>query len=209
MQIMEPESGSSFDEKVKAVAGIFYLESMDGKPVVAVSEAVAGLPASLRKVGDAFAHNVSAAVSTMGIPVTLAHAAARLRLWTQVMAAERIRARIGELEGNPPSEEQVLSRAKEHLDRHLREQNDTFGEDMCDFLLTVLEGINVSSAVSELHAQGLVLMWSAFEVLARDLFVSCLNSRPEFAGRVLGDEKTKRLFQLKGMDFETLTPIPF
>ena len=61
------------------------------------------------------------------------------------------------------------------MNRHMQETDHRFGEDMCDFLLAVHDGGTVSSAVSELHAQGVVLMWSAFEVLARDLFVYSLN----------------------------------
>jgi hypothetical protein len=103
----------------------------------------------------------------------------------------------------------VLNRAKEHMNRHMQETDHRFGEDMCDFLLAVHDGGTVSSAVSELHAQGVVLMWSAFEVLARDLFVCCLNCQPDLASRILGDETTKRLFQLKGLDFETLAQYRF
>lgn len=210
MQSMERNGNQrSINEKAKAILGYFFVEQGDGKTIVAVRESVAGLPPSLRKVGDAFVHNVSAVVSTLGLPVTLALAAVRLRLWTQVMAAERLRARADDLEGHPRTEEQILSQANEHMARHIRERDDLLGEDMCDFLLAVHEGGNVSSAVSELHAQGIVLVWSAFEVLARDLFVCCLNSRPDLASRILGDETTRRLFQMRGLDFETLTQYSF
>lgn len=210
MQSMEQIGNqSSAKEKANAAGDFFYLELLNGNPVAAVRGTVPALPDGVRKVGDAFLHNISAVASTMGIPATLADAAAGLQLWTRVMLAERLRAKAADLRGNALSEEQILNRVKEQMDRHSGEADHLFGEGMCDFLLAVHQAGTVSSAVSELHGQGVVLMWSAFEVLARDLFVYSLNCKPDLASRILGDETTKRLFQLKGLDFETLAQYSF
>jgi hypothetical protein len=93
------------------------------------------------------------------------------------------------------------------MEKHLQEAR--FGEDICEFLLGVHKSGNVASAVSELHGQGIVLVWSAFEVLVRDLFAFCLNSRPELVREVMKNESSKRLFQLKGLDFEVLSQYGF
>jgi hypothetical protein len=191
--------------KAKAVADLFYVERADGMPLRGLRELVGELPTDLRKIGDAFVHNVSSVTLTMGIPVNLADAAAGVRLWTQVRASEWLRARADGLEGNPRSEEYIVNRVREQVDQHIQEKGDLFREDINNFLLAVHESKNVSSAVSELHAQGIVLIWSAFEVLARDLFVFCLNRKPELVGKIIQNESTKRLFQLKGLDFELLS----
>ncbi len=198
-------------KKADAVIDRFYVASIDGSPLTAVRELVATLPKALANIGQAFDHNLSAIASTMGIPVTLAGAAAHGRLWTQVLAAERIRALDDEDEGSSESEARTLQRAKEHIERHLASKDGVqrIGHDACDFLLAAYEDPNLARATMELHGQGIVLLWSAFEVLARDLFVFCLNSKPELAVKILESETAKRLFQFKGLDVNVLAQYHF
>jgi hypothetical protein len=192
-------------ERCGAVIERYYIEQGQETPLKAVRHLLESLHSSVRKIGEAFEHNVSAVEQTMGIPATLANAAAHMKMWTQVLAAERIRSRMDEDRGSLESEARMIERAKEHMARHIAEIGNTiFVDDMCEFLLGVHQERNIPRALAELHAQGIVLLWSAVEVLARDLFIFCLNTRADLTNRLLEDESAKRLFHLKGLDFDVL-----
>jgi hypothetical protein len=126
------------------------------------------------------------------------------------LGAERIRALTIEHDTeSADSEARTLERAKEHMERHLASGQGRIGESMCDFLLGVYDDPTIPRAAAELHAQGTVLLWSAFEVLARALFSLCLNSEPRLALKIADNEVTKRLFQLKGLDLALLSQYGF
>lgn len=192
-------------ERSRAVIDRYYIEQGTESPLKAVRHLLESLHSSVTKIGEAFEHNVSAVEQTMGIPATLANAAAHLKMWTQVLGAERIRSLNDEDRGSAESEARALERAKEHMKRHIDEIGNTiFVDDTCDFLLGIYKETHIPDALGELHAQGIVLLWSAVEVLARDLFILCLNTRADLTNRLLEDESAKRLFHLKGLDFEVL-----
>ena len=195
--------------KADAVYANFFVEQSSGLPLRPVKEFVDQLPAALEKIGDAFVHNIASVISTMGMPLTLGDAAAQSRVWAQVLASERIRALKDDDRGSEDSERRAVIRANEEMEKHLRENGELFAEQVCDFLLSVHKTGNVASAVSELHGQGIVLVWSAFEVLVRDLFVFCLNSKPLLVTLLMKSEPTKRLFQVKGLDFQVLSEYDF
>ncbi|MGA2904454.1 MAG: hypothetical protein ABSD98_11520 [Candidatus Korobacteraceae bacterium] len=162
----------SFKNKACAVIDRFYVERTDGSPLTIVRELLTKVPAGVVKIVEAFDHNISAVISTMGIPVALANAAAHANLWTQVLGAERIRAGMDEDPESAESRARTLERAKKHMERHLAadDAQAIIGNEMCDFLLAVYDQPQIPRAAAELHGQGIVLVWSAFEVLARDLF---------------------------------------
>jgi hypothetical protein len=200
----------SSKEKAYAVADRFYLERADGSPLNIIRALPATTPTGIVRIIEAFDHSISAVISTMGIPVALASAAAHSQLWTQVLGAERIRALTIEHDTeSADSEARTLERAKEHMERHLASGQGRIGESMCDFLLGVYDDPTIPRAAAELHAQGTVLLWSAFEVLARALFSLCLNSEPRLALKIADNEVTKRLFQLKGLDLALLSQYGF
>lgn len=60
------------------------------------------------------------------------------------------------------------------------------------FLSRALMQPALSRGAQELLLQGLVLTWSAFEVAARDTFVTLLNARPALASHLAADDAVKR-----------------
>ena len=57
-------------------------------------------------------------------------------------------------------------------------------------------GRNIASRITN---QCAVFLWSAFEVLASDLFVQVLNTQPQLAGALLKDARTKNLYRAKDL----------
>lgn len=125
-------------EQSRAVLERYYIEKGQENPLGTVRHLLESLHSPVNRIGAAFEHNVSAVELTMGIPAALAGAAARMKAWTQVVAAERIRSRGDKDRGSPESEARIYERAREHMSRHIAEIGDEiFVDDMCDFLLEI------------------------------------------------------------------------
>jgi hypothetical protein len=60
------------------------------------------------------------------------------------------------------------------------------------------------AAARQLTRQGLVLTWSAVEVLARDAFVYLLDGRPAYANLLLSDASNKKHFSADRIEWQTL-----
>jgi hypothetical protein len=131
----------------------------------------------------AFHHSLSASISTLTLPFELASAGTEQRHFQRLHIAERIRAQV--IDGDAISEGGDLEAYREHHARtKAQERMQDFSKstdgvnimtrDICAFLM---EGLNhgLEHAAKELLQQGLVLLWSAFEVLYRDTFETLLN----------------------------------
>jgi|SRR5208282_2970116 len=64
-------------------------------------------------------------------------------------------------------------------------------------LARFLEAQPAKDSASHILRQCVALTWSAFEVLASDLFTSVVNGNPKLCSSLLRDERTKKLYQLK------------
>jgi len=132
----------------------------------------------------------------------------------QIHASELIRAR-SELGPDGHPTEDALRAARERANRRFEEElkSQEGVEHLADsgsqFLLYVLRNKDVAHAASELLRQGTILLWGAFEILTREIFVQYLNSRPERAKQLLDLPKCRRLFQMKSLDFDTLSEYAF
>jgi len=162
------------------------------------------LPPKYSELAEAFEKNVSAVVATVGIPVTLASAAAEGSHWQRIHSAERIRTLL--LHAEPGENEAALeARRDEHALKSASEKmrefvtspdgRDKIAADACAFLSQSLGSSDLSAAAAELILQGTVLTWSALEVLSRDLFEAVLNSDPKRALAVIQDAAAKQRLQ--------------
>jgi hypothetical protein len=74
---------------------------------------------------------------------------------------------------------------------------DRIAADACGFLLEALSSPSLSAAAAELLLQGTVLIWSALEVLSRDLFEAVLNADPKRALALMQEPTAKQRLQSK------------
>ncbi|MBC7683902.1 MAG: hypothetical protein H7176_01585 [Bdellovibrionales bacterium] len=172
------------------------------------------LGAPFEGIAEAFVSNVQGLVSTVAIPYSLAHASSHDRHHQRLHSAARIRALM--LEQKPgESEEEHRERgdavardaAGKQMNDFLASPDgfDTIARDTCSFLLRGLNDAAFADASRELLLQGVVLCWSAFEVIARDVFVATLNMRPGLTERLLADPVAKRRFELSKIPLETIS----
>jgi hypothetical protein len=74
-----------------------------------------------------------------------------------------------------------------------------------EFLLSGLQNQNSKLASQELLRQALVMVWGAFEVLCRDIFIGHLNTNPQEAQRLATDSDTRKTYQTKSIDLDVLS----
>lgn len=171
-----------------------------------ISSLKGSLSAKLGVLAAAFEQNISAVGATVGMPVALASAASEGSHWQRIHSAERIRALT--LDAEPGENKDALearraSRAREVASQRMQEfaaspdGRDTIAADTCRFLLEALKSADLGEAANELLRQGVVLTWSALEILSRDLFETILNANPKRALTILQEPTAKHRLQSK------------
>jgi hypothetical protein len=96
---------------------------------------------------------------------------------------------------------------------HEESLDDTREEAIIEQLFTDLIGLlndpNFNTASREVLRQGTVLTWSSFEVLATDLFISLLNTKPELVNILFKNDRVKKWFDMRGVSLEVLETYGF
>lgn len=168
-----------------------------------------------RPIVETFAHNLVTVVETSTLPFAFAATNASSLYANKIRIAALIRARniapeAGEDEQSPSLRHRREQHAALAADAEFRRFCDSaegaqqLGELISEhLLLAVREGL--SRAFDELLLQGLVLTWSAFEVLARDLFVTYVNSNPAAITVLLSNPSSKKRFDAAKLPLEVLS----
>src|SRR4030095_5540109 len=158
---------------------------------------------------ESFAKNLSSVISTISLPFWMGMASVSQKRFLQIHIAEKIRAREhADEDGNIPewaniqAYETARKRAEEErADDTLRE---TAIEQLCADLIQLLNDPIFNTASREVLRQGAVLTWSSIEVLATDLFISLLNTKPELVNILFKNDRVRKWFDIRGVSLETL-----
>jgi hypothetical protein len=171
-----------------------------------------GVRHSYQQVLTAFRHSLSATVSTVTMPFALAYASTEQWHFGRLHIAERIRAQMITEDGVPEGETIETYREREaHVKAQSSMQDFSKSEDglniligdTCTFLMNGLHH-GLEAATKELLQQGLVLLWSAFEVLFRDSFETLLNEAPGNIQTLISHPKTRKRFEAERLPLDTL-----
>ena len=113
-----------------------------------------------------------------------------------------------------PTEEErepaALSNAKAKLQQFLAgEGQSVIRDEVIERLAHLSSEVDSLATARELTRQGVVLLWSAFEVLSRDLFILLLNGHPSWTDRLLAQPGTKKRFTVEKLDWQTLSAFSF
>jgi hypothetical protein len=169
---------------------------------------VASLANDLQVIAKSFSANLHGVIQTRSIPYHYTHSHVQGLHWQRIHLAELIRARAIETESE--REPVALQRAQEKMDLYLREEGlDKIVDDILARLLSLAEEPASLAAAQELTRQGVVLTWSAFEVLARDLFVCLLNEKPALSNQLLATPFNRKRFSAERIDWSTLAGYDF
>lgn len=163
-------------------------------------------------VASGFRYSLTSTLSTIGMPFTLAFTSVENGHFQRIYTAERIRARSINESALVPGEELEAVRDREAgVSANSRMQEFVQSEvgqnrliaDTCEFLLASLKH-GLEAAAHELLQQGLVLLWSAFEVLCRDTFETMLNQSPERVRDLISHPTTRRRFEAEKLPLDVL-----
>jgi hypothetical protein len=153
-----------------------------------LAEAVTRACKPFAEIGAALRANIAGLLSTMSVPYTLAFRSAVAGHWQRIHSVARIRS-LKLLAGpNETQEELEVRREREALGCARSEManytsspegRDSVSWDTLGFLENLRSDETVIRAADELILQGVVLSWGAFEVFARDCFISFLNGKPD------------------------------
>lgn len=205
--------------RLKATMKRFLISAVKGRIFVDFDSIVASVKAEFQPALRAFRHSVEATVSTVELPLSLASASSQRIHFQRIHTAEWLRARARAIEqGKDVDDEETieltqneaLSLAGTRMGEFAQseEGRNALALDTCDFLLRSLED-GLGDAADELLQQGLVLLWSAFEVLYRDTFETLLNIDPSRIMALMNEPATRKRFEAERLPLDTIAEFGF
>lgn len=173
-----------------------------------LADLASGLPDNLRTISSAFVDSLHGVIRTLGIPFHYTYSQVHSLHWQRIYMAERIRARG--LPNEVDREPAALTSAKERFAQYLLDEGRAaIADDVLDRLLSLKNDPESLAAARELTRQGIVLTWSAFEVLARDAFVYLLDRQPKLAEQLLAEQANRKRFSAEKVDWQTLATFDY
>ncbi len=203
---------NDLDDRIREMRAYFLVPPSTDEIFKDLDASVASLQAEYQPLAQAFQHNVCSVLSAVAIPFFLVSSSVEQSHFQRLHIAERIRARSIEEDALQPGESLEAVRDREaHRKAHARMQEFLVSEDgrnviirdICELLLASLRR-GIQPAAKELLQQGLALLWSAFEVLARDAFEAVLNRSPGKVQALISDPSTRKRFEAQKLPLETL-----
>ncbi len=155
---------------------------------------------------SSFIHNLDSALQVVQLPGSLAIGASQNWRLRQLHIAEKISIEFDLRQEGEPITPALRKFAEESKDPKLVR---AMAEDAANLLLTAVSDESCAKGSRALLQQGLVLIWGAFESLARDVFESLLNQNQSAIQLLFDSEDSRKLFHLKTIDFDTLAAFGF
>lgn len=194
------EASPNIANVVRAVFLVPHDFSESAKPL---TDLAPSLPNGLRQIALAFFDSLHGVIRTLSIPFHYTYSQVHSLHWQRFLMAERIRARG--IENEEERESAALKIAKERFAEYLQgEGQAVVVDDVLAHLKELQDEPESLAAARELTRQGVVLVWSAVEVLARDSFVFLLNRRPILVEQLLAEQANRKRFSVDRIDWQTL-----
>jgi len=205
--------------RLKATMKRFLVSTAKNKIFVDFDSVVGSVKPEFQPALHAFRHSVEATVSTVELPLSLASASSERIHFQRIHTSEWLLARARAIEeGKDVDDEETIeftrSEALSLAGTRMREftQSEEGGNaltlDTCEFLLRSLEN-GLGDAADQLLQQGLVLLWSAFEVLYRDTFETLLNIDPSRITALMNEPATRKRFEAERLPLDTIAEFGF
>jgi hypothetical protein len=189
----------------------FFVPPSPDEIFTALDTAYASLQVEYQATAKSFRYSVDSALSTVAMPFRLASSSIHQSHFQRIHTAERIRVLdIATEEIAEASARVALEKAQERM-RDFVESESGRNQVIRDISRFLLDSIShgLEPAPQELLQQGLVLIWSAFEVLCRDTFETLLNLEPVKARSLVAHPDTRKRFEAERLSLETLVQYHF
>lgn len=163
----------------------------------------------------AFQDNLRSVLRTLSIPFQYTFAQVQSLHHQRFLMAARIRAL--KVTDDVDTEDERAKREREASDTaHATFQEfaagdgrDAMPSEVLHRLASIKEDPDSLAAARELTRQGVVLVWGAFEVLARDLFTELLNRHPTRVEALVANPSNRKRFGIEKLDWGTLSTFGF
>jgi len=192
----------------EAVRQVFVIPEDFSATAASLIETSAKLVDPQKTVALSFLDNLRGMLRTLSLPFEFTYSQVHGLHWQRILTAERIRALIqtDEEEG----EALALAKARTKIHEFLSSDGQAIIRDeVLDRLNRLASEEQSLGTARELTRQGVVLMWSAFKVLSRDLFTFLLNGHPQWTDRLLVHPATRKRFSVEKLDWQTLSANSF
>lgn len=187
----------------RIVRSVFLVPNNFSDTAKPLSDLAPKLPDGLRQISLALFDSLHGVIRTLSIPFNYTYSQVHSLHWQRFLMAERIRARG--IENENEREPTALKIAKDKFAEYLEgEGREIVADNVVERLNSLKEEPESLAAARELTRQGVVLVWSAVEVLARDAFVYLLNRHPELAEQLLAEPGNRKRFASDKVDWQTL-----
>lgn len=202
MTEMKVVAKNELDARIRDMRAHFLVPAPTDEVCAGLDAWAEPLRPEYQAVVKALRHSLASAVSTVAMPFALASASVEQSHFQRIHIAERIRASD---EDEAVRERHALTKANSRM-RDLADSEDGRNiliRDTCGFLLGTLKH-GLEPAAQELIQQGLVLVWSAFEVFCRDAFEALLNAEPAKIRALINHPTTRKRFEAERLPLDTL-----
>src|SRR6185369_5178830 len=199
---------TSVTATAETVRAIFLIPEDFSVTAAAMIGATEVLPDSEKTVALSFLGNLRGMVRILSLPFDFAYTEVQGLHWQRILMAERIRA----LDQGGEEEREAIAREKAgtKFQEFMAADGKSFvQEQLVERLHRIVSDSESLGTARELTRQGVVLMWSAFEVLSRDLFTSLLNGKPQLADQLFQHPATRKRFSVDKLDWQTLSAYAF
>jgi hypothetical protein len=193
---------------------VFLLPTQDKKYLLPLFEITEKLSGTFKQIALAFIDNLESVLSTVSIPFQYTCTLVQNLHFQKLHMVERIKlAKISfepVVESQAEKDEKALKNAKLCFQEFMEsEGGNIVARDVLERLLLIKNDVESLKAARELICQGLLLIWGAFEVLARDLFIELLNRHPVRIEMFLNNPSSRKRFGLDKIDWTTLNNFGF
>ncbi len=208
----------ALNQTIREMRDHFFVPPAPNETFSRLDELIEELDTKYQALGQTFRHNLASALSSVAMPFALASASVRESHFQRIHTAERIRAGSIELDAIQPGErlEEVREREAYRIAgsrmtefEESEEGKNAIIRDICSFLITSLEARELKLAARELVQQGIILIWSAFEILFRDAFELELNLNSSKAALLAQNISTRKRFEVERFSLDSLIKYGF
>jgi len=191
------------DEKVRMVEQYFWLPHRLEHFLQRFDLLVIELPREYLLVCQAFRFNLGGLISVAALPYVFARDQSYFLHFQQTFLIAGFNAKAT---GNTNWQEEASAKTAATFNQFLESEEGQaalLDNTLSSLMSQALEKKRLSTA-RELTRQGVLLLWSAFEVLCRDLFIQLLNDSPNRIVDLFKSEKLKKKITAEKFDFLSL-----
>lgn len=197
---MNSKTDTRADDPFDGVSENFYIPQNIGALFRPLSSRVKLANASEQEISESFEANLRSVVSVLGLPFSFALGEVYRTTLSLTVIEERIKS---------DSSQAVEIAAKRVEELFETKYQELLAPRIAKLLSDFGSSRESSHPEKELLRQGLVLVWSTFEVFCRDLFVSRLNGDAGLAQLLFQDHAARKRLGVEKIDLETLSGYGF